>query len=485
MPASIILRFTNHEADTIAKHRDLIDTEGHVWWGWWKKSHEKGRLDTFSELEAELPTNIYLLYRGINKVYSAHCVDIEYSNTGDRIPSPDITTTPDYYENSNQPAWFKLESIEHMDVDEFEDQMNGIPQGDPSLFVVQNSSENRIAEERKFSVGEMTDCQGDTILHISDLHFGAHHGYPYETEAVPRDPKLLDVLTEGIEECGVNIGVVVVSGDLTSRGDSDHLIKAANFIEELLDRLGLEKNHLVVVPGNHDIWIEDEETATRDYDHEEPYREFLRSRLNTDELRQLRSYNLSSNWKLSFCGLNSIRPREDRDMHLGYVGSDRSEPVLNAIADETPLRNNSESNHITFAVLHHHVLPTEQVMTPGERGEVSITLDAGQLIQQFKQAGVDIILHGHRHIPFVGSTDRLLSEESSDGLDKPIYVFGSGSTGVSVEHLPDENRNNTFSLYTPQDATLRVQVLEFNSRYGPKEIIDTQIPLRSRSHDSL
>ena len=61
----------------------------------------------------------------------------------------------------------------------------------------------------------------DTILHLSDLHFGADFGFPLEDrpgEGVDRH-QLVELLSRHIvQELGVRVGVVVVSGDLITRG---------------------------------------------------------------------------------------------------------------------------------------------------------------------------------------------------------------------------------------------------------------------------
>lgn len=476
MVETIISRFNDHEADTIEKHQSIVVDEEHVWWGWWKKQHEDPRLATLEALADDLPCDIYLLCRGDERAYTARCEVVDYHDEGERKPSPDPEKTPDYYDDSEHPAWFKLSSIEEMPFDQFRDRVGGVPKGDPSLFVLRESTDE-IAGDQDFTDYEAVDAPGGTILHLSDLHFGEYHDYSLET-TTQRDPCLLDVLTERIDELDANIGVVVVSGDLTSRGNSNYLIKAGNFIENLLDHLDLTTDHLVVVPGNHDIWTEEEETATRDFALEEPYREFLRSRLDTEEIRQLRKYRLPGDWEVIFAGLKSVRPREDNLMHLGYVGRDRSKPLLDVVEADTPDGSPVANRHLSFAVMHHHVLPTEQVARPGEHGEVSITLDAGRLIKEFKQADIDVVLHGHKHLPFIGSTDRMrLDASAGETLDNPMYVFGSGSAGVSSNRLPHELRNNTFSLYTPKDTHLRVRVMEFNHRIGPSVLVDTELPI--------
>jgi 3',5'-cyclic AMP phosphodiesterase CpdA len=75
-----------------------------------------------------------------------------------------------------------------------------------------------------------------TILHVSDLHFGARNGLD--------DPSL----ERGIGELVTRVApdVIVVSGDLTHRGQREEHEAAASYLRAL-------GPPLLVVPGNHDI----------------------------------------------------------------------------------------------------------------------------------------------------------------------------------------------------------------------------------------
>jgi 3',5'-cyclic AMP phosphodiesterase CpdA len=117
------------------------------------------------------------------------------------------------------------------------------------------------------------------ILHVSDLHFGADHGFSLDrgTEGVSLDLRPLgDIIFERVSrELQVRIGVAVVSGDLITRGDANAYVHARIFLEHLLARLELGAQHCVIVPGNHDLWTMGVEHPTRDYRHERSYRDFV------------------------------------------------------------------------------------------------------------------------------------------------------------------------------------------------------------------
>ncbi len=48
---SILLRFRDLVADTIAEHNYIIKKKGFVWWGWWKKEDEPDNTVAIKEID--------------------------------------------------------------------------------------------------------------------------------------------------------------------------------------------------------------------------------------------------------------------------------------------------------------------------------------------------------------------------------------------------------------------------------------------------
>ena len=92
-----------------------------------------------------------------------------------------------------------------------------------------------------------------TILHLSDLQFGCHHRYkgkePYQT--------LLDKLVadlEHLEEAyDVRANAIVVTGDVAQTSVPSEYEQARVFLDGLLAALKMERQRVVIVPGNHDV----------------------------------------------------------------------------------------------------------------------------------------------------------------------------------------------------------------------------------------
>ena len=77
------------------------------------------------------------------------------------------------------------------------------------------------------------------LLHLSDLHFGAH------------DPVVVEGLERQIDEETPDL--VVISGDFTQRARTEQFEEACKFLERLR-----EAGHdVLAVPGNHDVPLYD------------------------------------------------------------------------------------------------------------------------------------------------------------------------------------------------------------------------------------
>ncbi len=89
-----------------------------------------------------------------------------------------------------------------------------------------------------------------TWLHLSDLHFRAKEQHKWDEDIVLR--ALLDDIRERIEG-GLTPDVILVSGDIASRGSPKEYALAGKFFDELLAATDLPKTRLHIVPGNHDV----------------------------------------------------------------------------------------------------------------------------------------------------------------------------------------------------------------------------------------
>ncbi|MAB45828.1 MAG: hypothetical protein CMN67_10410 [Sphingomonadaceae bacterium] len=85
-------------------------------------------------------------------------------------------------------------------------------------------------------------------LHISDVHFSGQNSYDQN--------RLVSALLRSLPNLMLRFGrpdFVFFTGDLAKSGQKSEYAEATSFFEHLLSVLGLEKDRLLVIPGNHDV----------------------------------------------------------------------------------------------------------------------------------------------------------------------------------------------------------------------------------------
>jgi 3',5'-cyclic AMP phosphodiesterase CpdA len=185
------------------------------------------------------------------------------------------------------------------------------------------------------------------LLHVSDLHTGAHEEREVE-QALTR-------LVERLEP-----QLVVASGDLAHRGRREQLERAA----ELLRSLGPP---VLAVPGNHDLPY----TPAR---FVRPWAEFERIWGTTEPT--------VSSPALHAVGLNSARPFRHQGGALSRRQLDRAAERLAA----------AEAGALRVAVLHHHLIGA-----PWRAPRKRPVSRRNRVLRTLVEAGADLILAGHIH----------------------------------------------------------------------------------------
>ena len=190
-----------------------------------------------------------------------------------------------------------------------------------------------------------------TIAHISDLHCGG----PYFV------PNLMERAISEINELGPEI--VICSGDLTTFGFKEEYAIARDFIEQI------ECDSIVIIPGNHD-------SRNVGYVHFEE--------LFGDRNSVLRKGGVT------VVAVDSTEP----DLDHGVIGRGRYHWIEEQFA--------AEPSELRVFVLHHHLLPV-----PGTGRERNIVYDAGDAIECLQRAGVQLVLCGHKHVPYAWKLEDL------------------------------------------------------------------------------
>jgi 3',5'-cyclic AMP phosphodiesterase CpdA len=190
------------------------------------------------------------------------------------------------------------------------------------------------------------------IVHLSDLHFGAH------------DERLVEAVGEEVDRLKPDL--VVISGDFTQRARTEQFREACKFLEGLR-----EHGHEVLgVPGNHDVPLYD--VLRRFLSPLARYRRFIDETLCPFiELPGV-----------AVLGVNTARSLTFKD---GRINHDQVRFIR-----ETFSRTPSEAFRILVT---HHPLFALRVGDEVERaiGRQELALDA------VEESGVDMVLAGHAH----------------------------------------------------------------------------------------
>ena len=189
-----------------------------------------------------------------------------------------------------------------------------------------------------------------TIAHISDLHAGS----PYFV------PTLMDRVVVELNELRPDI--VLCTGDLTEMGFRQDYLVAQEYLERV------ECPRLVVIPGNHDA-------RNVGYVH---FEELIGPRWQTLQFDDI-----------TIVAVDSTEP----DLDHGQIGRARYDWLKGEFSRPAALR---------IFMLHHHLLPV-----PGTGRERNIVYDAGDLLEVLQECGVNLVLGGHKHVPYAWRLERL------------------------------------------------------------------------------
>lgn len=211
------------------------------------------------------------------------------------------------------------------------------------------------------------------VAHVSDLHVGRKGMRP-----------ILEKLAKSLEDPKIN--VVLITGDITEWG------KQSEFAE-FLDLFKNVCKKAIIVPGNHDKLGDD----IAKFIMKERVEVVGYQSLNTIKINSTANYN-----KFLISGHSSV-----------------CKSVLKEVGNKI-----NDKFKFNVIVLHHHIirLPEE---TLGEHIAKKFGLPfaselrLGQELINLSLDRVDLILHGHRHVPF---------EITIPGAKKELGVYNAGCT---------------------------------------------------------
>lgn len=243
------------------------------------------------------------------------------------------------------------------------------------------------------------------LIHLSDLHFGAH------------DPKLVEAVERKIDQVAPDL--VVISGDFTQRARTEQFQDACRFLERLRDA----GHEVLAVPGNHDVPLYD------------VFRRFLSPltrymRYVDDTLCPMMEIPGAA-----VLGINTARSFTFKD---GRINEEQMQFIRDTFARTDP-------NSARILVTHHPLfaLKVGDSVT-GAVGRSELALDA------IGDAGVDMLLAGHNHDASVHSARDLITRAG------PALVVQAG-TATSTRVRDQAQSFNTIDVDCPV-ITVTVEV---------------------------
>jgi len=232
------------------------------------------------------------------------------------------------------------------------------------------------------------------LVHLSDLHFGAH------------DEELVEAVEQQVDQLKPDL--VVISGDFTQRARTEQFRQACEFLERLRER----GHEAIGVPGNHDVPLYD--VLRRFLSPLARYRRFLDETLCPFvELPDV-----------AVLGINTARSLTFKD---GRMNKQQVEFIR-----ETFARVASDKMRV---IVTHHPLFALEVGGEVERaiGRQELALDA------VEESGVDMVLAGHAH--------HASSQDAGDLVTRAggVLVVQAG-TATSTRVREQEQSFNTIDI---------------------------------------
>jgi len=235
-----------------------------------------------------------------------------------------------------------------------------------------------------------------SLIHLSDLHFGAH------------DPRLVAAVAERVDEAKPDL--VVISGDFTQRARTEQFKEACAFLAGLRDR----GHEVLAVPGNHDVPLYD--VLRRFLSPLTRYKKFI-----DDELCPLQEIKGAT-----VLGINTARSLTFKD---GRVSHEQVDFIRDTFA-----RTPSEAARIL--VTHHPLF----ALPVGEGPELGKAIGRQELaLDVVEEAGVDLLLAGHNHRASVNDATDLVTRAGG------VLVVQAG-TATSTRVRDEEQSFNRIDI---------------------------------------
>lgn len=235
------------------------------------------------------------------------------------------------------------------------------------------------------------------------------------------------------------IDSLFVTGDITTYGDSNSFENAYKYLTGKYcyeaykpNELNLGIDNLFCIPGNHDTY--NDKYNLKQNDRLTSYRSVF-SKHNPPYLEPFEVKGQGGlTKKFAIIGLDTTR-HEWNHFADGAIGEDQFlhlKHYVNRLKNENKFKNSYK-----IVLLHHHPFPIPG-KTPSHWTQL---FDASSLIPMLQDGNIDMILHGHEHVPFAC----IVQYPGLKGK-KPLVICGAG-TASQMESRYSFNAINFYEGY--------------------------------------
>lgn len=214
--------------------------------------------------------------------------------------------------------------------------------------------------------------------------------------------------------------LVVVPGDLTASGYPEQFEQAKEYLDLILCP------QKIIIAGNHDC-------RNVGYLH---FEKIIGPRHHTTEFQFDVPANQQAHAKIKVVAVDSNK----LDLDDGEIGRNKCGWIIEQFSDDHPFK---------VFVLHHHL-----VSVPGTGRERNIVWDAGDVLESLAKSQVDIVLAGHKHVPYVWPVADMLIIKS--GTASTWRTRGFTSPSYNMIEITETKIRVSIKSCAQEDATEQV-----------------------------
>lgn len=452
MSNSILMRFRNlRTEDAMGVHLDVIKEKGYVWLGWWAKPEESLPIDKMDQIEAIIKSEgsimLFMAESHDQRIIPCKVVEVKYSSKSEeKIDSPEPECTPAYYASDQMYLWLKIAEIQ--DGSKAKNFLSKYAFADYESFMTEDSSEYLIYDgkwidstlliffqrrtlmllrdkrkgdkkgtewirPKKDFLSNYSLTNSNSILVISDLHFSDNPTAFAFADCTPTKSRVKRTLSVAIDRITSHqeFAALICAGDFSHQTSPVGFEKADESLFSITNNHKIDKENVVIVPGNHDMAFTDPGptpdpttviTHTLDeakVQYEQFYKKIIDSEPN-EFCAMGRKLLLKNRLPIEIVGLNSCCLQQEKGhfVGMGFVGDDQLDLVEEEMGwKEKDSSERPDTNAFRILVLHHHLYPVEWALEPERDYAYSTCLDAVRIMRFAARNHVNLIIHGHKH----------------------------------------------------------------------------------------